>query len=225
MLSVGMRAAVGVALGRHARQQHPFFRRASAAGGFLARGQPGRMRTPHHESPMPKPSRLALATILSASCAIAQAPFVDFESGPVHPLRLSPDGTRLFVADTSGSRLSVFDLRNPSLPVLLAEIPVGLDPVSVQPRTSDEVWVTNLLSDSVSVVSVAAGHVTATITVKDEPSDVVFAGGLAFVSTATTDEVRVFDANTLAPVSTVAVFGKDPRALATIPDGSKVYAV
>jgi len=174
---------------------------------------------------MPKPSRLALATILSASCAIAQAPFVDFESGPVHPLRLSPDGTRLFVADTSGSRLSVFDLRNPSLPVLLAEIPVGLDPVSVQPRTSDEVWVTNLLSDSVSVVSVAAGHVTATITVKDEPSDVVFAGGLAFVSTATTDEVRVFDANTLAPVSTVAVFGKDPRALATSPDGSKVYAV
>ncbi|MFN9758100.1 MAG: hypothetical protein ACK58X_16970, partial [Planctomycetota bacterium] len=150
---------------------------------------------------------------------------MNYESGPVQPLRLAPDGTRLFVADTVGGRLCVFDLRNPSQPFLLAEIPVGMEPVSVQPRTRDEVWVTNLLSDSVSIVSVPERRVIDTLRVVDEPSDVVFAAGKAFVSAATTDQIHVFDATTRASLGTVAVFGKDPRALAVSPDGSRVYAV
>jgi DNA-binding beta-propeller fold protein YncE len=167
--------------------------------------------------------RAACAAALTAA-ASAQS-FVNFESGPVHPLRLSPDGTRLFVADTVGGRLSVFDLRDASAPFLVAEIPVGVDPVSVAPRTRDEVWVANVVSDTVSIVSVDAGRVVATLRVVDEPSDVVFAGGKAFVSAATTDQVHVFDAVTRAPLGSVAIFGKDPRALAVSPDGSRVYAV
>lgn len=151
--------------------------------------------------------------------------FVDYESGPVAPLRLSPDGSRLFVADTVGGHLNVFDLRDPSQPFLFAEIPVGLDPVAVHPRTRDEVWVANLLSDTVSIVDVAARRVVATLRVVDEPSDIVFAGGKAFVSAATRDEVRVFDAATRAPLGTIPIFGKDPRALAVSPDGARVYAV
>src|SRR5688572_8616535 len=166
----------------------------------------------------------AVPLVLIGLCP-AQSAFVNFESGPVHPLRISADGNRLFVCDSAGSRLSVFDLRVPTAPVLLAEIPVGLDPVSVQPRTDDEVWVANLLSDSISIVSLRAGAVVATLQVGDEPSDIVFAGGLAFVTVATTDEVKVFDAASRALVGTVAVAGKDPRALAVSRDGSKVYAV
>jgi DNA-binding beta-propeller fold protein YncE len=166
----------------------------------------------------------ALLALAVASTAAAQS-FVNYESGPVHPLRLSPDGTRLFVADTVGGRLCVFDLRNPSQPFLLADIPVGMEPVSVQPRTRDEVWVANLLSDSVSVVSVPERRVIDTLRVVDEPSDIVFAAGKAFVSAATTDQVHVFDATTRASLGTVAIFGKDPRALAVSPDGSRVYAV
>ncbi|HZN40049.1 MAG TPA: beta-propeller fold lactonase family protein [Planctomycetota bacterium] len=170
-----------------------------------------------------------LARSAAMGCVLALAlpaqSFVNYESGPVNPLRLSPDGTRLFVADTVGGRLSVFDLSNPSVPFLIAEIPVGMDPVSVHPRTRDEVWVTNLLSDSVSIVSVSAGRVIDTLRVVDEPSDVVFASGKAFVSAATTDEVEVFDAVTRVPLGTVALFGKDPRSLAVSPDGSRVYAV
>ncbi|HEX6812463.1 MAG TPA: beta-propeller fold lactonase family protein, partial [Planctomycetota bacterium] len=157
--------------------------------------------------------------------AVPAQSFVNYESGPVNPMRLSPDGTRLFVADTVGGRLSVFDLSNPSVPFLIAEIPVGMEPVSVHPRTRDEVWVTNLLSDGVSIVNVGLGRVIDTLRVVDEPSDVVFAGGKAFVSAATTDEVEVFDAVTRAPLGTVPVFGKDPRALAVSPDGSRVYAL
>ncbi|MFK7741141.1 MAG: beta-propeller fold lactonase family protein [Planctomycetota bacterium] len=160
----------------------------------------------------------------SAQLARSQS-YVPFESGPIAPVRASADGSRLFVVDTQGGSLSVFDLRDPARPFLIAEIPVGGEPVSVQPRTRDEVWVVNQLSDSVAVVDVEQRLVIDTLRVVDEPSDVVFAGGRAFVSAATVDQVFVFDAATRAPLGAVDVFGKDPRALAVSSDGSRVYAV
>jgi YVTN family beta-propeller protein len=166
-----------------------------------------------------------VAAALTAAIALPAQSFVNYESGPVAPMRLSPDASRLFVVDTLGGRLCVFDLRNASSPFLWAEIPVGMEPVSVHPRSRDEVWVTNLLSDSVSIVDLAQRRVVATLRVVDEPSDIVFAGGKAFVSAATRDQVQVFDAATRAPLGTVPIFGKDPRALAVSPDGSRVYAL
>lgn len=157
--------------------------------------------------------------------SLAQAQFVNYESTSVHPIRFSPDGSRLFAVDTFGGSLSVWDTTNPGFPVLMKEIPVGLEPVSVTPRSAVEVWVCNILSDTVSVVDVVAGRVVADIRVVDEPSDVVFAAGRAFVSAATRDEIHVFDAATLAPLGIVPVFGKDPRALAVSADGTKVFAL
>src|SRR5580698_2159129 len=95
--------------------------------------------------------------------------FVNFESSQTNPVRLSPDGTRLFAVDTPDARVSVFDVSRTNQPVLIAEIPVGIEPVSVNPRTNDEVWVVNQESDSVSVVSVSKGIVTDTLQAKDEP--------------------------------------------------------
>src|SRR5262245_29973367 len=94
---------------------------------------------------------LCLAT---AFCASAQS-YVHFEARHVHPIGLSPDGTKLFVLNSPDARLSVFDVSNAAnpAPVLIAEIPVGLEPVSLRARTNDEVWVVNELSDSVSIVS------------------------------------------------------------------------
>ncbi len=169
--------------------------------------------------------RLLLVGAAFAAAQFLPAQTTNTEAGPVAPMRLSPDGTRLFVADTLGGRLAVFDLRNPSAPFLLAEIPCGLEPVSVQARTRDEVWVACQLSDSVAIVDVAARRVVDTLRVVDEPSDIVFAGGKAFVTAGASDRVSVFDAVTRAPLGTVSIFGKDPRALAVSPDGTRVYAV
>ena len=52
--------------------------------------------------------------------------FVNFETAHVHPIDMTPDGTRLLVVNTPDARLEVFDLTGP-LPVLVSEIPVGIE--------------------------------------------------------------------------------------------------
>jgi YVTN family beta-propeller protein len=150
--------------------------------------------------------------------------YVNFEGKQTSPIRLSADGKLLFAVNTPDARLSVFDVSAPDNPILVSEIPVGLEPVSVNPRNLDEVWVVNEVSDSISVVSVSRHAVTDTIYVKDEPSDVVFANGKAFVTAARNNRVVVLDATTHVVLTNIAVFGENPRAMAVSPDGTKVYA-
>src|SRR5438105_3166365 len=162
--------------------------------------------------------------LLSGVSVSAQSSYVNFEGKQTSPVRLSADGTRLFAVNTADARLSVFDVTQPSNPRLLAEIPVGIEPVSVNPRNNDEVWVVNEVSDSISVVSVSQRIVTDTIYVKDEPVDVVFAAGKAFVSASRKNVIAVFDATSHTLVTNIAVFGENPRALAVNTNGTKVYA-
>lgn len=173
---------------------------------------------------------LAAAMLLPISTrtqtGVTPANFVNFEGAQTNPLRLSPDGTRLFAVNTPDSRLSVFDFVDPSEPTLVAEVPVGIEPVSVNPLTRDEAWVVNQVSDSISIVSVPAGIVTDTIHVPDEPADVTFAGAsrqYAFVSVARSNEVRVFDTVSHQHLATIPLRGENPRAIAASPDGSRVY--
>ncbi len=149
----------------------------------------------------------------------------NFEGAQTNPIRLSSDGTRLFAVNTANNSLSVFDVSNPTAPALIREIPVGLEPVSVNPRTRDEAWVVNQLSDSVSIASVSQGIVTSTLNAEDEPMDVVFAGtGQAYVSLSRSNAVGVYDTTTGAMTMLVRLFGANPRALAVSTDGSAVYA-
>ncbi|MEO7297473.1 MAG: hypothetical protein ABI042_02715 [Verrucomicrobiota bacterium] len=164
------------------------------------------------------------AILMAGRSAFAQGSYVNFEGKQTSPVRLSADGTRLFAVNTPDARLSVFDVTLPSNPVLLAEIPVGVEPVSVNPRTADEVWVVNEVSDSISIVSLSQRLVTDTIYVKDEPADVVFAGGKAFVSCSRNNQIRVFDVTNHTQLATIPLLGENPRALAVSADGTKVYA-
>src|SRR5580765_2431215 len=130
---------------------------------------------------------------LLAPRLVAQS-YVNFEGKQTSPIRLSPDGTRLFAVNTPDARLSVFDVTHPSQPFLIAEIPVGIEPVSVNPRNNDEVWVVNEVSDSVSIVSVSNRMVMETLYARDEPADVVFAGGRAFVTESGNNQLAVMNA-------------------------------
>ncbi|MFN0149865.1 MAG: FlgD immunoglobulin-like domain containing protein [bacterium] len=171
---------------------------------------------------------LTLGTALSVSLALSAsaATFTNFESHQIHPLALSADGARLFAVNTPDNRLTVYAITPAGL-AIEAEIPVGLEPVAVRPRTPNEVWVVNHLSDDVSVIDLTTMNVRATVFAGDEPTDVVFAGSAAraFVCVSQEDAIKIFDANDLeAPPVVVPLFGSDPRALATNADASRVYA-
>jgi DNA-binding beta-propeller fold protein YncE len=170
---------------------------------------------------------LAVAVLGSAASLFGHG-FGDgsFEARHTHSIGLTPDGSRLLALNTPDGRLSVFnvtDLTNPQ-PVLIAEIPVGIEPVAVRARTNDEVWVVNEVSDSVSVISLSKRTVLATLQVPDEPGDVVFAQGKAFVSCSRNNLVRVFNAATRQPLGTIPLEGLYPRALAVDGSGTKVFA-
>jgi DNA-binding beta-propeller fold protein YncE len=135
---------------------------------------------------------LAAAALLSAplgqagTARAAPPNFIEFESGHVRPIAMSPGGTRLFAVNTPNDTLEIFNITPLGL-ALQARVPVGLEPVAVAARNDGEVWVVNHLSDSVSVVTLAGTpHVTRTLLVGDEPRDIVFAGsaGRAFITTA-----------------------------------------
>lgn len=172
-------------------------------------------------------TKLGICTWLVISCAAlessAQTQFVNWETPPVHPVEMTADGTKLLVANTADDRIEVFSLGGP-LPVWVTSIPVGLEPVSVRARNNGEVWVANHLSDSVSILNLATMNVAATVSVGDEPTDVIFAGNpqRAFVCVSRENQVKVYDPSDLSLAPTeLPIQGKDPRALAT--DGMRVY--
>lgn len=195
---------------------------------------------------------VALVSFVYLSIALPSLAFVAFESGPVRPLAVAPDGSRLFAVNTPDNQLEVFSINSDGSLDYLTSVPVGLEPVAVAARSADEVWVVNHLSDSVSVVRLSPlpGRVVRTLLVGDEPRDIVFGGpnrSRAFITTAhrgqnvpydpqfTTPgvgraDVWVFDADNLGdgiggtPLTIVQLFGDTPRALAVTPDGSRVYA-
>src|SRR5262245_61663972 len=109
---------------------------------------------------VPCATRAQIGAILSgaflgfAAPAFAQPSYLLFESGPVRPLALSPNGSKLFAANTPDGHLEIFDVGPGGLLTPSASVPVGLEPVAVAARSNTEVWVVNHLSDSVSIVDV-----------------------------------------------------------------------
>ncbi len=153
-------------------------------------------------------------------------PYRNFEGPQIHPLALTPDRRRLLALNTPNNQLLVFSLEG-EVPALLAEVPVGLEPVSVAVRNEREAWVVNWVSDSVSVVDLKEYRVVRSFDVGDEPTDVLFAGRdheRAFVCVSGLNQVKVYDpaAPQAAPIA-LNVRGKQPRSLARDADGSRVF--
>src|SRR5262249_39571142 len=169
-------------------------------------------------------------TPATRALAVAMPPDVDyenFETAQTHPLRLSPAGDKLYAANTVEDRLAIFNIAGDGSLSFAGDVPVGVDPVSVAVRPgTNEVWVVNKLSDSVSIVDASTRAVIDTVQVGDEPTDIAFANGSAFVTPVVNqDRVKCYTASTRALLTTIDLFGSGPRALAVNATGTEVYAV
>ena len=79
---------------------------------------------------------LAVLLLLLGAGGVQAAPsFVEFESGQVRPLALSPDASHLFAVNTPDNRLEIFDVSGGGLGTHTS-VPVGLEPVAVAARTN-----------------------------------------------------------------------------------------
>ncbi|MFF7388118.1 beta-N-acetylglucosaminidase domain-containing protein [Streptomyces scabiei] len=132
------------------------------------------------------------------------------------------DGSsRALTANFSGASVSSIDLSSGRS----TDIAVGANPgevvVSADGRTA---YAANQGSNSVSVIDVARGEVTATVRVGRVPAGLALTpdGGTLWVANYTDGTVQPVDTDTLRAGATVAV-GSGPENMAITPDGRTLY--
>ncbi len=157
-----------------------------------------------------------------------------FVSPHAHPIAVR-DG-QVFVANTPADTLDIIDAATRKL---VARVNVGIDPVGVALRPDGkEVWVSNHVSDSVSVVdndkaSPTYLHVIATVqdldpltkaTRFDEPVGIAFASNdKAYVALSSENTVAVIDVATKKVVKRLEINAQDPRAI--VVRGGRLYVI
>ncbi len=150
-----------------------------------------------------------------------------------HPSFLSPHSKpivisegHVFVVNTPADTVDVIDRRNRKI---VRRIPVGVDPVGLALRPDGgELWVSNHVSDSVSVIDLAAEsatrfHVVATIqdidsrtraTQFDEPVGIAFASNdKAYVALSSENRIAVVNVRTRKVEKRMRITAQDPRAI------------
>jgi YVTN family beta-propeller protein len=156
-------------------------------------------------------------------------------------LRLSPDGTTLFVAvsgspkagpgvdesklpppDRSADGVAVIDVATRRY---VKTLPGGNDPesfdVSLDGKT---VYVSNEDNGTASILDVESGTVIGTVPVGEEPEGVTLRpdGKAVYVTSEATGTVAVVDTDSRKVIATIAT-GERPRSIVFTPDGSKAY--
>lgn len=134
---------------------------------------------------------------------------------------LSPDGTRLYVADFDQDEVFVVETASDSV---TATIPVGANPDALAVGTS-QVYVADYGDGTVSVIDPATEQVTATVPTGGGPTALALvpSAGLLYVADNVGGFVSTVDATTDAVTGT-PTSADGAYQLAVSPDGSRVYA-
>ena len=157
-----------------------------------------------------------------------------FMSPHARPIAVSKD--QVFVVNTPADTVDVIDANSSKI---IARVPVGIDPVSLAVRPDGlEVWVSNHISDSVSVIdsdpeSDSYLHVIATIqritpntkqTRFDEPVGIAFANNTkAYIALSSENKIAVIDVASRKVNKMLSITAQDPRAITVRND--KLYVV
>ena len=159
-----------------------------------------------------------------------------------HPTFVSPharpiaiQNNRIFVVNTPSDTVDVIDSKSQKV---VHRVPVGIDPVSIALRPDGkEVWVSNHISDSVSVIdndkkSPTYLNVIATVqefdanraTSFDEPVGIAFASNeKAYVALSSENQIAVVDVAARKITRRLKIPAQDPRAI-TVRDG-RLYVI
>ena len=160
-----------------------------------------------------------------------------FASPHSNPIGVLPDYSRLYVANTQSDSVDVFNAQTGSA---LTRIHVGVDPVAIAVRPDGlEVWVSNHVSDTVSVIdtdptSPTHHQVIATIqdvdpvsrsTRFDEPVGIAFTGDSrkAYVALSSINRIAVLDVESRQVLDRLKIRSQDPRAIKVA--GNRLYVV
>jgi YVTN family beta-propeller protein len=136
-------------------------------------------------------------------------------------IALSPDGSTLIVTNSDSNTITLVDT---AAQVVIAEIPVGLDPRSVAIAPDGGLaYVANQGSDEVSVIDLDAGACLDSLPVGDRPVGVAVSpdGRLVAVAELGADQVRLVDAATLETWSLLPTLDR-PYGLAFTSDGKRL---
>jgi YVTN family beta-propeller protein len=165
--------------------------------------------------------------LLALSCWLALNAVLRAQAAPAtqsSPIALSADNTRLVNVNPDANTITLFDA-TVTPPAILAEIPVGTEPVSVA-LANGKAYVANSASGSVSVVDFTAKAVVKSIIVGSEPLGIASApnGTLVYVANSASNSLTVIDTSKDATVATIdlSAFGTAPRAVAVTNNGNAV---
>lgn len=160
-----------------------------------------------------------------------------------HPTFVSPhaspitiNGDHVFVANTPSDTVDVIHSETREI---IARVNVGIDPVGIAVRPDGkEVWVSNHVSDSVSVIDTDPAsptylHVIATVqqfdpetkaTRFDEPVGIAFANNeKAYVALSSENEIAVVNVATRKVENRLTITAQDPRAIRV--RGDRLYVI
>ena len=184
---------------------------------------------------------IPLCMALVANCLATAAPSKPAPVG--HPSFLSPHSKpvvlnrdHVFVANTPADTVDVIDRKTRKI---VRRIAVGIDPAGLALRPDGkELWVSNHVSDSVSVIDLEKRnptyfHVVATVqdldprtraTRFDEPVGIAFASNeKAYVALSTENRIAVVNTRTRKVEKRLNITAQDPRAI--VVRGERLYVV
>ena len=172
-----------------------------------------------------------LAAILLATLSLS---YVSGAPTPGHPTLLSPHSNpiavhqgKVFVVNTPADTLDVIDTTTEQVTM---RISTGIDPVSASVRPDGkEVWVSNHISDSVSVIDndpESATYLSVIATIQDidlekkstrfnEPVGIAFASDAkAYVALSSSNQIAVVDVASRKVTKHLKITAQEPRAIA-----------
>ena len=153
-----------------------------------------------------------------------------------HSSPIIVSGGQVFVVNTPADTVDVIDVASQAV---ITRIDVGIDPVGVAVRPDGrEVWVSNHVSDSVSVIDTdpaSPTHLQVVATVQDldpvtratrfdEPVGIAFASNdKAYVALSSENQIAVIDVATRRVSNRLSITAQDPRAI--VVRGGRLYVI